>query len=478
MVNILGANSVSGGYEIENSLRFNDGDSSKLTFTPGGAGDRDTFTFSFWIKRTTLGAAQRIFSAGTSIGTNNNNVSSLLFESNDTLKFFGEVGGSASFTLQTDRLFRDPSAWYHIVVAVDTEDGTAANRIKLYVNGVQESSFSTATYMSQNTDTFFNAANLHNISYAGGGGFVDGYLAEFHHIDGTQLAASDFGETDDNGVWIPKKYTGTYGTNGVYLEFKQTGTGTNASGMGADTSGNTHHYAPVNLAATDVTTDTPTNNFMTLNSALADGQFNTSELSEGNTFYNSDQGNDGAGQPTGTFAVTSGKWYWEVKVPSAQNSRSIGIVNMDRVSIDQPPQLHGTGFTATNSTVSVNFQDLTADQVDKAGTHTQEQASLASFANNDIYGIYLNMDDGNIRFYKNGSAYTNQFDLDDLADWQSGGAVPTASGGSYQAYLFNFGNPAFAISSGNADGNGYGNFEYAVPSGYYSLCTKNLAEFG
>ena len=232
------------------------------------------------------------------------------------------------------------------------------------------------------------------------------------------------------------------------------------------------------IAATDVTTDTPTNNFMTLNSALADGQFNTSELSEGNTFYNSDQGNDGAGQPTGTFAVTSGKWYWEVKVPSAQNSRSIGIVNMDRVSIDRPPQLHGSGFTATNSTVSVNFQDLTADQVDKAGTHTQEQASLASFANNDIYGIYLNMDDGNIRFYKNGSAYTNQFDLDDLTDWQSGGAVPTASGASYQAYLFNFGNPAFAISSGNADANGYGNFEYAVPSGYYSLCTKNLAEFG
>jgi hypothetical protein len=155
MVGILGANSVSGGYEIDNSLRFNDGDSAKLAITPGGSGDRDTFTFSFWIKRTTLGAAQRIFSAGTSIGTNNDNVSSFLFESNDTLTFFGEVGGSVSFTLQTNRRFRDPSAWYHIVVAVDTEDGTAANRIKLYVNGVQESSFGGATYMMSKYRYFF-----------------------------------------------------------------------------------------------------------------------------------------------------------------------------------------------------------------------------------------------------------------------------------------------------------------------------------
>jgi len=460
------------GYDVENSLRFNDGDNAELTRTPGSEGNKQIHTISMWVKRCTIGSNQALFSAG----PNDSTVYSIRFLS-DSLY----ISQSSGFVKDTSRLFRDPSAWYHIVIAIDTTDGTQNDRIKVYINGVLETSFAENTFAGgQSFNTNVNDDVIHAIGYDTLNDSVpfDGHIAEFHLIDGTQKAASDFGEFNDNGVWIPKRYTGSYGTNGVYLEFKQTGTGTNASGMGADTSGNTHHYAPVNLAATDVTTDTPTNNFMTLNSALADGQFNTSELSEGNTFYNSDQGNDGAGQPTGTFAVTSGKWYWEVKVPSAQNSRSIGIVNMDRVSIDQPPQLHGTGFTATNSTVSVNFQDLTADQVDKAGTHTQEQASLASFANNDIYGIYLNMDDGNIRFYKNGSAYTNQFDLDDLADWQSGGAVPTASGGSYQAYLFNFGNPAFAISSGNADGNGYGNFEYAVPSGYYSLCTKNLAEFG
>ena len=477
---IMPANSVS-GFNITNSVRFNKADNPQLNLANVGTVTNDKkFTYSVWLKRGIVDTSPNysILSA-----VSGNNKAQILFRggSSNAIRFIETANNftSTDSILTTAALFRDPSAWYHIVVAYDSTDGTAGNRVKIYANGVLQTL--SGTTVNENYTTPFNEAsyNLDVGHFDGASGEVyDGYMSEANFIDGQQLAPTAFGETDDNGVWIPIKYTGTYGNNGFFLEFKQTGTGTNASGIGADTSGNDRHFAPTNLAATDVTTDTPTNNFMTLNSALADGQFNTSELSEGNTFYNSDEGNDGAGQPTGTFPVTSGKWYWEVKVPSAQNSRSIGIVNMDRVSIDQPPQLHGTGFTATNSTVSVNFQDLTADQVDKAGTHTQEQASLASFANNDIYGIYLNMDDGNIRFYKNGSAYTNQFDLDDLADWQSGGAVPTASGAAYQAYLFNFGNPAFAISSGNADGRGYGNFEYAVPSGYYSICTKNLAEFG
>ena len=490
MVNILGANSVSGGYEIENSLRFNDGDSSKLTFTPGGAGDRDTFTFSFWIKRTTLGAAQRIFSAGTSIGTNNNNVSSLLFESNDTLKFFGEVGGSASFTLQTDRLFRDPSAWYHIVVAVDTEDGTAANRIKLYVNGVQESSFSTATYMSQNTDTFFNAANLHNISYAGGGGFVDGYLAEFHHIDGTQLAASDFGETDDNGVWIPKKYTGTYGTNGVYLEFKQTGTGTNASGMGADTSGNTHHYAPVNLAATDVTTDTPTNNFATLNPLHTEG----TTFAEGNTDVLMSR--SGAWNVAmGTMAIpNSGKWYMEIKITAINASAHNVIGFLDAEYPFMGSNDTATGFTgggtswlslvyfhAANDNAYVNSADGSAYQFEN---NTTFNGSV-----NDIYSMAFDRDNNKVWFglngvyaKANGTTGANPSTGADATITDVSSSVTYipqgASGSSSARQQWNFGNAPHAISSGNADANGYGNFEYAVPSGYYSLCTKNLAEFG
>ena len=454
MVNILGANSVSGGYEVDNSLRFNDGDSPKLAITPGGAGDRDTFTFSFWIKRTTLGAAQRIFSAGTSIGTNNDNVSSFLFESNDTLKFFGEVGGSASFTLQTNRLFRDPSAWYHIVVAVDTEDGTAANRIKLYVNGVQESSFSTATYMSQNTDTFFNATNVHNISYTGGG-FIDGYLAEFHHIDGQQLGASDFGEVNDNGVWIPKAYEGTYGTNGFYLEFKETGTGQNSSGMGADTSGNDNHFAVTNLAATDVTTDTPTNNFATMN-PLYLRTSGAPVFSEGNTFSDQSAANT---LQFSTILVTQGKWYMEVKVVAVGGLAAVGISD---------PSIYDNGNPDTKI---ISYRSN--GQKKNLGT---DSSYGNTFTTGDIIGIAFNADDGEIFFYKNGTAENSGTAAFTGID-TSGGYVIGSIGYNGEASN-NYGNPSYTISSGNADANGYGNFEYAVPSGFYSLCTKNLAEFG
>ena len=470
MVGILGANSVSGGYEIDNSLRFNDGDSSKLTFTPGGAGDRDTFTFSFWVKRGVLGTGQRIFSAGTSIGTNNNNVSSLLFESDDTLKFFGEVGGSASFTLQTNRLFRDPSAWYHIVVAVDTEDGTAANRIKLYVNGVQESSFSTATYMNQNTDTFFNAANLHNISYAGGGGFVDGYLAEFHHIDGTQVAPTEFGEVDDNGVWIPKAYEGAYGTNGFYLEFKQTGTDADASGMGADTSGNDNHFAVTNLAATDVTTDTPTNNFATFNPIFVNDRsgFTPSTLREGNTGatgVNAD-GN------VSTIGFNKGKWYWEIKIVT----RVSNDMNIYLLSIPGPH----AGVSASRTMMWQSQDDLFFNNNQTNATKT---ADLVSFDDDDIVAVALDLDAStpNVILYKNGTALNSGNAYNFNANERDGGNFIFPALGIENTSdngLINFGNPAFAISSSNADANGYGNFEYAVPSGYYSICTKNLAEFG
>ena len=459
MVNILGANSVSGGYEIDNSIRFNDGDSPKLAITPSGAGDRDTFTFSFWIKRTTLGASQRIFSAGTSIGTNNNNVSSLLFESNDTLKFFGEVGGSASFALQTNRLFRDPSAWYHIVVAIDTEDGTAANRIKLYVNGVQETSFSTATYMSQNTDTFFNATNVHNISYTGGG-FVDGYLAEFHHIDGTQVAPTDFGEFDDNGVWIPKAYTGSYGTNGFYLQFKETGTGTDASGIGADTSGNDNHFAVTNLAALDVMPDTPTNNWCTYNPLDLGQSSSGATFSQGNLSVSTTTAFED--QVGSTFGVSSGKWYWETKIQSNQNRESIGAI------------LVGTGLTGGAARVQYYSRN---------GAITLLNSSIATgatYGDNDVISVTLDLDNNVAKFFKNNAL---QGTVNSLT---AGTWVPAYFDGSNGvgalAVAANFGQDGtFAgleTAGNNADANGFGNFKYAVPSGFYSLCTKNLAEFG
>jgi hypothetical protein len=470
---VVGGNE-SKGYEISNSLRFNRGDSPYLNRTPSSAGNRQTWTTSFWIKRTSLGTSQHIFSTYTGTASINTQCD---FRTDNTFQFYDHNGSSYNWYYLTNRVFRDVSAWYHFVLAVDTTQSSASDRVKIYVNGVQETSFSSSTNPSENNNTAdWNNNSEHRIGRHSSN-YLDGYLTEFHNVDGSQLLPTSFGEFDDNGVWVPKRYIGSYGTNGFFLQFKQTGTSQNSSGIGADTSGNDHHWAVNNLAATDITEDTCTNNFATLNSALADGQFNSDQLSEGNTFYNEGQGNNGAGQPTATFAFNSGKWYWEVQVPSQQNSRAIGFCRMDRVGIDQPPQLHGNGFTATNSVVGIDLTDDTIDQVDNAGSHTQHVGSLTGMSDNDIFGVAVNLDDGNFQFYRNGSTYGSSYSLSNLSEWQEHGAVPCASGKSYQAYRFNFGNPAFSISSGNNDGK-YGNFEYAPPSGYYALCTKRLAEFG
>ena len=470
---VVGGNE-SKGYEISNSLRINAGDSAYLSRTQT-AGNQRTFTASVWVKRSRLNDRQAIFSAS----ADGSNECFIWFDTDDELFVKENTSNSTDFEIRTNRKFRDPSAWYHIVVAYDTTNSTSGDRVRIYVNGVEETSFANETQPDQNFQTKFNknsqALNIGRMNY--GQEYFGGYLTEIHWVDGSQLAPTSFGEFDDNGVRIPKKYTGSYGTNGYFLQFKQTGTSQNSSGIGADTSGEDNHFAVTNLAATDITEDTCTNNFATLNSILADGQFNSDQLSEGNTFYNEGQGNNGAGQPTATFAFNSGKWYWEVQVPSQQNSRAIGFCRMDRVSIDQPPQLHGNGFTATNSVVGIDLTDDTIDQVDNAGSHTQHVGSLTGMSDNDIFGVAVNLDDGNFQFYRNGSTYGSSYSLSNLSEWQEHGAVPCASGKSYQAYRFNFGNPAFSISSGNNDGK-YGNFEYAPPSGYYALCTKRLAEFG
>ena len=238
MVSILGANSVSGGdYEVSNSLRFNDDDTAKLARTPSGASNRKTWTWSGWVKRSTLGAIQGLFVVDTGSAE-----SALGFLANDTLRFYqtGQTNG-----LVTNAVFRDPAAWYHIVLISDTTQSTESSRTKLYINGEQVTSFSSAEYLSQNADTEFNTTNPHEIGFysnqTGGAGHFDGYMAEVHFIDGTAKAHTDFGEFDDNGVWVLKKYSGSYGTNGFFLQFKQTGTSQNASGIGADTSGQGNH---------------------------------------------------------------------------------------------------------------------------------------------------------------------------------------------------------------------------------------------
>ena len=476
MVAILGANSVSGVYEISNSLRFNDGDSAGLAITPSGAGNRKTWTYSGWVKRSALTTGQEhIFMVNG--GNSDSTWVQLRFEDNDfTFSFYNQRA------IRTDRKFRDPSAWYHIVVAVDTTQGTDSNRIKLYVNGVQETSFSETNYPSQNDKTSMNRTYRHFIGGEGGtsgnasGSFYDGYMTEVHLIDGSQLLPTSFGEFDDNGVWIPKQYTGTYGTNGFFLEFKQTGTSQNSSGIGADTSGNDNHFAVNNFTATDITEDTCTNNFCTF--TPIDTPETNPTLSEGNVKL-ATQASPAYTFDVASFGLQQGKWYWEIKCSGAYDDD----YHMVGIASTQP--------TAHNQELGYFTNDY--GLYGGGGVNSLRYgATFYSYGNainkNDIIGIALDLDNNRLYFSINGTFQnssdpangTNPISITDPSSTDRGFYFPAVcflDGSNSATYEGNWGNPSFSISSGNNDGL-YGNFEYSVPSGYYALCTKRLAEFG
>ena len=469
------------GYEISNSLRFNEPDGAHLSRTPSSAGNRKTWTFSCWIKRSGLSAQigdyQAFFTAGSG-----NNRDEFFFDQDtaDTLAWYGNYGGTA-YGVRTSSLFRDVSAWYHIVWVGDTTQGTEANRLKLYVNGTQETlSEFNGGYLSQNTDMYFNNTTEHEIgSYTGETQHLAGYMSEINHIDGQALDPTYCAETNNNGVWIPKKYTGSYGTNGFFMEFKQTGTSANSSGMGADTSGNDHHFTPSNLAATDVTTDTPTNNFATLNPLNIRQGIGTT-FQEGNCQVKSaTSGSSTAGAFSTIAGLKSGKWYAEFKptVVGTNATMRFGIESTDFNAADGLCNVAASAYASNGN----------------KGRNATDTSHGDSYDDNDIIGVAVDLDNGAIYFSKNG---TWQNSSDPESGSSKTGAAYTdiltilPDGGYMFAFNFvynnsqqeiiqaNFGNPVFSISSGNADANGYGNFEYAVPSGYYSLCTKNLAEYG
>ena len=457
MVGILGANSVSGGYEISNSLRFNDGDSPRLTFTPSSAGNRKTLTLSVWIKLQSTTTTERCFLAADDSTDNNGNMDYMAINPVDRMHLYTYEGGEDYVITGTQNL-RDPSAWYHMVIAFDTTQGTDTNRIKMYLNGSQVTDLASSNYPSLNKITRYNNNNRQRIgSYPEqDASYFDGYMAEYHLIDGQQLTPSDFGEFNNNGVWIPKAYEGTYGTNGFYLEFKETGTGQNSSGIGADTSGNDHHWAVTNFTATDVTTDTPTNNFATWN-------INTINPSTTNTFA---QGNlqCTSGGAISTFAMPSGKWYWEIRCNNSDADQAIGVY-----SVTESSQTSISG--GTDPTHGFIYQ--ANGNARKNGTVVE---TWSTFTNGDIISFAYDSSTRILNAYKNNS-FVGDITVTDSGDVYSPNVMPL--GGNFIA---NFGQEgSFAgleTAGGNADENGYGNFKYAPPSGYYSLCTKNLGEFG
>ena len=444
---ILGANTESAAYEISNSLRFNDDDSAYLSRTPSSASNRKTWTWSGWIKRSNISLNMILFSADNTVGHG-------IYLAPDD-KLYLTKSGVGNYGI--DAQLRDVSAWYHIVVAVDTTQTGMSNIVKFYINGVQRTASGTTLY-STNDDTNINNNSVHNIGrFSKNSSFYyDGYLSEVNFVDGSQLTPSSFGETNNNGVWVPKKYTGSYGTNGFFLEFKQTGTSANSSGIGADTSGNDHHFTPSNLAATDITVDTPTNNFATLNSIAPVGSY-----AEGNLRYTTST-TDGEWSTSTISISTNAKWYCEVKAIS--KTAGAGIYY----------QVGVTKGNASDFTYRALYRSDGAIYV--GGSNT---ATFSSYTDNDIISIAYDSSNRNVTFYKNGNSEgtVTAPSLPSTSDDYFFGAS-SLSGGNTFITEWNFGNAPFSISSGNSDANGYGNFEYAVPSGYYSLNTKNLAEYG
>jgi hypothetical protein len=463
---ILGANSVS-GYTVKNSLRFNSGSSDYLSRTPAGAGNRQTFTWSAWVKRGNLSSAYGIFSAGQN---NSNAIDAFEFNSSDQIRLYS-YNGAYLFHYETTAVYRDPSAWYHIVVAIDTTQATASNRVKLYVNGQQVTVFATQVDPTQNSNcNYFNTASLHTIgSTYNNSRFLSGYQSEINFINAQQLTPSSFGETDTlSGIWIPKAYSGTYGTNGFNLQFK------NSASLGTDSSGNGNTFTASNLTSVDQSTDTPTNNFATLNPLY-------SSSGTGFTNGNLDYQNTVASWKSAlsTIAVNKGKWYAEFKfIATDTTSSDFGWVGV--CDVQEAQSFSGTFLGATGTAIAYGTQ---SGNVYKSNV---SQYTATNPALNNILGIAMDLDNNFLYFSLNGT-FQNSGVPTSGATGTGGISITTTVSGYYvmgastydsSAFSASFGNPSFTIASGNTDGAGFGNFEYAVPSGYYALCTKNLANFG
>jgi len=463
---ILGANSVS-GYTVKNSLRFNFASSDNLSITPASSGNRNTWTLSFWIKKDVNGVYRHIYNTSDT-GNSNTNLGQIYFDNADKIAFFLYTSSTAQASITTTQVFRDLSAWYHIVIAYDDTQATASNRVKFYANGLQITSFSVSDYPSQNLSGYFNMNQptfWGKDAQSGGTSHLSGYLSETYFINGQQLTPSSFGETDTlSGIWIPKAYTGSYGTNGFNLQFK------NSASLGTDSSGNGNTFTANNLTSVDQSTDTCTNNFCTMN--VLDNYYFGATFSEGNLKVVTNASNENYG--TGTFGVSAGKWYWEVKVTSSQNYEFIGITDIVSSTTSF------TAYTSALKAISYYAQN---------GTYYTNGSNTAygnTYTTNDIIGVALDITNGKLYYSKNGTfqnsgdpvAGTNGISISSSPAngvwFPQVGEIYTGS----STMELNFGSPPFTISSGNADGAGYGNFEYAVPSGYYSLNTKNLANFG
>ena len=458
---------ASSGYDVENSIKVqaNSGNEWFYRSSPT-TGNKRTFTFSFWIKRTQLDGYQAdnyLMSQGSN---------ARFHFAGHTLRFMFD--GNSTEMEAAGRL-RDTSAWYHIVLAVDTTQSTNTNRVKAYVNG-QVYSFNNNDWPSLNQESSWMSGTDMYFNTRDGDGSYDnsGYWADVVVIDGQQLAPTSFGEFDeDSGIWKPKDFKDdvTFGSQGFYLKFD------NASDLGNDSSGNSNNVTLNNIAAANQATDTPTNNFCTYNNNFRTAS--TITATEGQTKVTAASG-AGWVSIVATFGLTSGKWYWEAA--SSGNYVFYGIADVESDVIPQATGGYFLGYGDDNSTKAIGMYGINGQVYSDTAGHNGPGAAA-----NTVVQIALDMDNRCVYFGANGSYISG-------ADPTSGASKTNASQWNanwtdtvypalsvYAGYhsTTNFGGyTTDVISSAQSDANGYGTFEYAPPSGYYAICTKNLAEYG
>jgi len=447
--------SVSGGYQISRSLRFNSADSAYLNRTPATATNRRTWTWSAWVKRSALGALQELFDG--------------YWANTDNGYFWVGFTGADAFEVQlynttlrtTTQVFRDPSAWYHLVLAIDTTQATAANRVKVYLNGSEITTFSTNNAPTQNLDTAVNYNGAHYIgTFSGSSNLFNGYMTEINLIDGSQLTPSSFGETNaQTGVWQPKAYSGSYGTNGFYLNFSDN-SNTTAATLGKDYSGNGNNWTPNNLSVTagsgnDSMVDVPTlygvdtgvggtvrGNYATLN-PIGGG---SGTLTNGNL----DLSTSNNIPAVGNFAMTTGKWYWEVTNNTVANPR-VGVYNIGAAN---PADLGGTanGWCLLNSP-SRTYNNGSAPAY---GSYSPTTGTIVMVA--------YDADAGKLWFGQDGT-------------WFASGNPATGANASMSSVTGSAIVPALANGAGTdtfSSNFGQRPFAYTAPSGFKALCTQNL----
>lgn len=437
--------SSAAGYSIDQSIRFNDDDSAYLYRTPGSDGDTTAFTISAWVKRANITSLMNIYMGYTPSGP----ASGELRLNGSALQFFDNNGTGNG--LLTNALFRDPSAWYHVVAVWDTDNATSTDRLRLYVNGERITSFSSATYPASGyATTYFNrSAYQQRIGYtiSGGGTYSDCYMAEYYFIDGQALDASSFGKvSSDTGQWIAKRYSGSYGTNGFYI------TGENSAALGNDYSGNGNNFTSSGLAAADQMSDSPTNNWCVLNSI----NLGTSEtLANGNL----DVANSASAWRSfsGTHGVSSGKWYWEATqtgTVGGSNATLIGIAEYNEADFSRLAVTTKIGPAAGGYA----FENWTGNKRDPSETSSSYGSAVTS---GQIVGVALDLDNAKIWFSINNTwqasgdpaAGTNEaFASLPAVEWCPAGSLYNATN------TYNFGQSAFA---------------YTPPTGFKALNIAN-----